>query len=275
MIRQLHEDDRAAAIALLHREPAFNLYFLGNIEVNGFAQDFCQFWGDFGPDGALYAVLNRYMKGWVIYGLPEADWAGLGAIVDNHPGGADRLQDNPGGVDSFLPYLQRYRARKLGEQELVVLDAVDFCPAAPGPNVAVRKATLDDLPALIDFYAHAEEMSRVPEAVERPLRDRRIWLAEMEGAIRSAALTNAETRDQAMIGGVYTKPDARGRGLSQAVVSALCAELIGLAKQPVLYWENPAAGAVYHKLGFHAVGIWRSVRLAEGMNSQGNSITCP
>jgi predicted GNAT family acetyltransferase len=86
-------------------------------------------------------------------------------------------------------------------------------------------------------------------------------VAAVDGEIRSAALTNAETSSAAMIGGVFTRPNARGQGLSQAVMSAISAELLALGKTPTLYWVNPAAGAVYGKLGFHPVGRWRAVRL--------------
>ena len=41
----------------------------------------------------------------------------------------------------------------------------------------------------------------------------------------------------------------------------VCADLLVAQKQPVLYWDTPAAGAVYRKLGFHAVGEWRSIWL--------------
>ncbi|MEZ4640331.1 MAG: GNAT family N-acetyltransferase [Caldilineaceae bacterium] len=80
-------------------------------------------------------------------------------------------------------------------------------------------------------------------------------------------MTIAETADQAKIGGVFTHPRARGRGLGQAVVSALCAELLAHEKQPVLYWVNPIAGAIYRKLGFRTVGNWRAVRL-QRMNEE-------
>ncbi|RME56797.1 MAG: hypothetical protein D6790_14215, partial [Caldilineae bacterium] len=104
MIRRLKEPDRAAAVALLNRQPALNLYFLGNIAALGFDTDFCEFWGDWDETGRLRAVLNRYRTGWVVYGLPDADWRGLGQVVDSHRVTAARLQDNPGGVPSFLPY---------------------------------------------------------------------------------------------------------------------------------------------------------------------------
>jgi len=79
--------------------------------------------------------------------------------------------------------------------------------------------------------------------------------------VLATALTNAEIRHRAMIGGVFTDPAVRGRGLSQAVCSALCAELLAEGKQPALYWANPAAGTVYRKLGFRLIGQWRSVWL--------------
>jgi uncharacterized protein len=261
MIRRLGEREREAVLSLLRQQPEMNLYALGNIEASGFDTLFSEFWGDFDEQGRVRAVLNRYMTGWVIYGLAGAAWDQLGKIVDSHPIKAERIQDNPGGIDSFLPYLRRYRVRKLMEEELMTLAEADFRPFAPAEGIVVRRAVWNDLGDLVAFYAEAEEMRRVPEAVERPLRERRIWMATVDGIPYATALTNAEIADQAMIGGVYTKPQARGQGLSRMVMSALCAELLHEGKQPVLYWENPTAGAVYRKLGFQPIGIWRSVRL--------------
>ncbi len=262
MIRELSEQDRAEAQAFLARDPELNLYFLGNMASLGFDHHFCQFWGDFEKEGGrLRAVLNRYMDGWVVYGRADANWAELARIVDEHSAPARRLQDNPGGIDSFLGYLRRYQPSQIREEELMRMDAQDFRPVSAPPGVRVRRATLDDLSALVAFYAQADEMTRSPAAVEHPLRDRRIWLAERDGTILSTALTNAELPDMAMIGGVFTRPEARGRGLSKAVCSALCAELLREGRRPVLYWNHPAAGAVYHKLGFRPIGTWRSVRL--------------
>lgn len=272
MIRPLREADRAAAVALLRAAPYLNLYLLGNLESLGFDQPFCEFWGDFdGP--ALRAVVNRYMQGWSVYGGADADWTGLAAVVDNHPVGAERLQDNPGGIPSFLPYLRRYDAPQVEEQHIMDLAEADFRPRPAPEGVRVRRASLADLGALVLFYSDAGSMSRSPLGVERPLRDSRLWLAEVggeadgetdgeaDGEVVSAALTNAETRDLAMIGGVYTPPQWRNRGLSQAVCSALCADLLAAGKRPVLYWDNPSAGRVYTKLGFRPRGVWRSAWL--------------
>src|SRR5690242_11704960 len=112
MIRRLVESDRESVSKLLSLAPHTNLYMLGNIEANGFGSDFCEFFGDV-ESGQVRGVVNRYMTGWSVFGAADADWMGLGAVVDSHEVRAERLQDNPGGIDSFLPFLQRYECASL------------------------------------------------------------------------------------------------------------------------------------------------------------------
>lgn len=261
MIVKLTVHDRAAAWALLMQAPAMNLYLLGNMESLGFEHDDCEFWGDWRGNGDLRAVLNRYMHGWICYGRADADWTAVAGVIDAHPIPAERLQDNPNGIDSLLPYLRLYAAAQVHVEELMELPREAFHPQPVPQHANVRRATWTDLTALVDFYADAGHMARRRAAVERPLRDMRVWIAEYDGVVAAAALTNAETAALAMIGGVFTVPEQRGRGLSQAVSSALCHELLAEGKRPVLYWDTPAAGAVYRKLGFRPVGAWRSVWL--------------
>jgi hypothetical protein len=261
MIRRLQEADRTSLIKLLKRAPQLNLYMLGNLEMEGFDKEYCDFFGDVEGE-RVRAVVNRYMSGWSVYGEANADWAALGALIDGHATVAERLQDNPGGIATLLPYVQSYVAVKNTEETLMELPADGLCPQRARGNFEVRKAMLADLPALVDLYADAGDMARTPQRVERPLVDRRVWVALRGGKAVAAALTNAETSEHAMIGGVYTLPEWRSLGLSQAVCSGLCEELIALGRQPFLYWGNPTAGHVYTKLGFRPIGTWNSVRLA-------------
>lgn len=265
MIRPLKEQDHSATGALLAIAPAYTLYLLGNIQALGFGSHFCQYWGDFDDGGSLRGVINRYMSGWSIFGLPGADWTGLMALLDAHSE-VTRLQDNPGGIESVLGFLTRYRPFSVHDEELMTLQPDDFRPAQAVPGVIVRRATLGDLPQLVDLYADAGDMSRSPAAVERPLRDSRVWIALAGASLLSAALTNAETSQLAMIGGVYTPPAERGQGLSAAVCSALCSDLLRDGKEPVLYWKYPPAGRLYALLGFRPIGRWRSVWLDRNQN---------
>ena len=263
MIRRLTDRDRKDAIEFLQENPSYNLYLLGNIAQLGFDTEYCEFWGDFAESGSrtLQGVLNRYMSGWSVFGLRDADWHGMAAIIDDHPVAAARLQDNPGGVDSFLLYLTGYAAERVLREQLMELSGCSFHPHPAPAGCNIRRAVLSDLAQLAEFYADAGTMTRSLAAVERPLRDSRIWVAEIDSVIRAAALTNAEIAHQAMIGGVYTHPIYRGRGAGKAVCSALCAELLQEGIRPVLYWQTSAAGSIYRSLGFRAVGYWRSVWL--------------
>lgn len=261
MIQLLNSAHELAVRELLERAPAYNIYMLSNLSTLGFGEPFCEFWGDFDEAGALRAVLNRYMRGWALYGTAEADWAALGRVIDQHATDANRLQDNPGGTASLLPHLHTYEAAHVFPEEFMILDKAAFAPTAPPPGVELRRATMDDLDELAAFYTDAEKMARTRAAVEQPLQHRRVWVAEMGGTIVASALTNAESAGMAMVGGVVTAPDRRGHGISKALCSALCAELMAEGWQPVLYWVTPAAGAVYRRLGFQPIGVWRSVHL--------------
>jgi uncharacterized protein len=265
MIRRLEEADRQSVVALLRKALHLNLYMLGNLESLGFNSEISEFWGDFdlrvGEEERLRGVLNRYLSGWVVYGEADASWSEFAQVIDEHPVTAEKFQDNPGGIASLLPFLRQYDAASIDEEELMVLAEADFQPVRVLPGVEVRRAEMADLAHLIPFYADAGHMSRSASMVERPLRDNRIWMALVDGEPAATALTNAETDAVAMIGGVYTGKKWRNRGLSKAVCSALCEELLAEGKQPVLYWKNEAAGRVYNQLGFKAVGVWRSVRL--------------
>lgn len=274
MIRPLTEADRMQLLALLGGAAEHNLYFLGNLETLGFGQPLCRFWGEFSEEGLLRAAANRYMTGWGVYGVADADWSAVATLIDGDPE-ASRLQDNPGGIPSLLPYLRLHRAAQVDEEELMRLDAADFRPQQAPPGLIVRGATLDDLQVLTAHYADAGSMRRTPLGVERPLRDGIVYLGEMvedgNRVVVSSALTNAQTRSMAMVGGVYTPEERRGRGYGRAVCTDLCKELIQRGLVPILYWKTAAAGRVYRTLGFHAIGTWRAVRLEPAAGDAGTT----
>lgn len=266
MIRVLGEEDRPELVRLLNQAPAYNLYQLGNQAVVGFAQPYCTFYGDFGDAGRLRASANRYMTGWGAWGEADADWPAIAALIDQDAEAA-RLQDNPGGIASLLPLLTREIASS-EEEQMMILHASDFHPQATPEGLILRRASRDDVDDLVALYAAAGDMRRSRESIERPLAHGVFIVGRLsgkregqEGELVAAALTNAMTEDSAMIGGVFTRHDQRGRGFSQAVCSVLCATLLEMGRTPSLYWKTPSAGRVYRKLGFTPMGVWRSVWL--------------
>ncbi len=259
MIRLLTNADHDLAYGFCAWNPALNLYLLGNMETLGLEADICQYWGSFDTHGQINGVLNRYMDGWNIADASGCNYEALGKVVDEHPAGAARLQDNVRHIASFQPYLRRYTAIEDVSEFLCDLSPADFNPECkPWP---ARRASIADYEALCRFYADAADMQRTPRGIERPLQHGRIFIVEEAGQIVSAVLTNAETKTLAMIGGVYTPPSERGHGYAGAAMVALCRSLIADALRPVLYYHHPAAGTIYRRLGFRDLGMWRAVRL--------------
>ncbi len=64
-----------------------------------------------------------------------------------------------------------------------------------------------------------------------------------------------------MIGGVFTPAPWRRRGYASAALTHLCARLLAQGKQPCLFYDNPAAGVIYRRLGFEDIGPWHLVFL--------------
>ena len=137
---------------------------------------------------------------------------------------------------------------------------------------APRLGTESDMERLIDFYAvgfyslaHLPSRAAWHNRLSEQLAYRTLFLIEdVEGRVISAALSSAEAGRAAMLGGVATLPEHRGKGLSALCVGALCDHLFrkGMDTISLFYLiDNEPARRVYHKLGFRAAGQWLLVPL--------------
>ncbi len=106
-------------------------------------------------------------------------------------------------------------------------------------------------------------MRRDADSLRGALQRNHIAVTEDGGKIVSAALTNTETNSAAMVGGVFTPIPWRNRGYASAALTRLCAELLAQGKQPCLFYDDPAAGVIYRRLGFEDIGPWNLVFLEQ------------
>lgn len=81
------------------------------------------------------------------------------------------------------------------------------------------------------------------------------------GKLICTAYTTATTASGAMIVGVATHPSYRNRGYASLVMSHLCQQCFehGLSFL-CLFYDNPSAGAIYHRLGFETIGRWAMMK---------------
>lgn len=144
-------------------------------------------------------------------------------------------------------------------------------PSAPPPGLILRRARPEDLEALLplqEAYEIEEVLTPVHRfnapacraALARALERQLIFAAEEGGVIVAKAGTNARGFRVDQIGGVYTLPARRGRGIAAALMGALLAEIRRQGRRPALFVkpDNAPARALYRGLGFEDRGDYRA-----------------
>ncbi|QFT89515.1 Acetyltransferase (GNAT) family protein [Bacillus sp. THAF10] len=85
----------------------------------------------------------------------------------------------------------------------------------------------------------------------------RNYYVAIDGKMVACAATVKETETSAIIIGVFTDPEFRGKGYGTEVLIALFDQLLIEGKVPYLFYSNPAARSVYKNLGMDEVCEWR------------------
>ena len=95
--------------------------------------------------------------------------------------------------------------------------------------------------------------------LERIFKEETLVYAEYEGLPAAKANTNARSFTYCQIGGVYVRPELRGRGIASYVVGTLVERIQqkGLKVSLFVKKRNLAAQRVYEKLGFETIGEYR------------------
>lgn len=151
------------------------------------------------------------------------------------------------------------------EQEYMALAPNRFCPRfGPGARFAEPR-DLDRLMELnrafqLEYFGELsdaeEELGRM---AEMRMLDGGIAVGEFGGEIVSKAEIMVRTSLAALVGGVYTVPEHRGRGLSFASMSLLCEGILARIGKACLSVsrENAPAQRVYLGIGFEKLCDYR------------------
>lgn len=262
-VRRLGERHRGALIALLAREPGYAVFLAGNVAASTLKVGLARFWGAF-AGGHLHAALMVIGRRAMLYAPPGAAVAPLARVAALE--GFDFTMGRTDLVDAMLAQYPAAHVERREEHYLAELTEPRALAllAPPPPGVAVRRATPADLDELARLYYRSDGFEDLtPIEVRRAMSGRirgtlRTWVAETGGRLLAGASTSAEAPDAAMIGGVWTAPAARNRGLSTAVVAALSRELLGERRRTYLFYltDNAPAARVYARCGFRVAGRW-------------------
>ncbi|GIN06177.1 N-acetyltransferase [Shouchella clausii] len=257
MIRLLTQDDKAHCLTFLKQQAAENLFIIGDIEAFGFETDFQRLWGEFDETGKLNAVLLKYYESYIPYGKEPFAAEAFANIMINDDS-FKRMSGLKSVCEEVATYLPAYKQKR--QMYYAKCTRVEYSEA--DIPVKLEKATPDDAEALQTFLDQIPEFAdSLPTNVETKRQHlqtgfaRAIYVKD-QGKIVSSASTTAENSASAMIVGVATLKTHKQKGFASACVARLCSDLIAEGKEPCLFYDNPAAGAIYKRIGFSDIGLW-------------------
>lgn len=279
-LRRARTDDAARIDAFLARHAETSMFPRANLarfgaEGAGDHPNATRFWITEDTDG-IAGVLGLTRSGTV---LPQ--WPGLTAgLVAGwraalSPAAIDGIVGDPDQIAPLAEGLGLTRAAtRLDEaHDLYTLALADL--HLPQGNTALRAPSPDEAARLGRWRAaYLTEVLAVPEA--EAARDGPAQVAGLMGDDRLRVLVNAQdtplamtafnatVADHVQVGGVYTPPAARGRGLARRAVALHLAEAHGTgAMRAILFAANAAAARAYVAIGFVPGGSF-GFRLFDG-----------
>lgn len=260
MIRKLTEADREPLMALICKEPAINLFIIGDVENFGFEQDFMDLWGEFDTaERQIKAVLLRFYRSYLAYTEGPFDVEGFSEIMRKDKD-ISMISGRSDVVQAFTEVLQFREEKHMLFAEMKGIE--HNISSSLVVSDIVKKATVDDVEAICTLTDIIEEFQFSPEGSRTNLCKTlesgtgRTYFIEREGQVIATASTSAENSISAMIIGVATHPSFRGHGLASRVVAKICADLLNEGKSLCLFYDNPQAGIIYKRLGFYDIGSW-------------------
>jgi len=257
MIRKLSEKDRGQVLDYLQEEASLNLFLIGDIEHFGFETDFQELWGDFEEDGSLRGVLLRYDLSYLPYAKGEFDVEGFASIIRSDPkaemvSAQQRIADQ---LERLVPF----KVKK--DMRFAELKDGSSLRERASVHPGLRKGTVEDVDGILELRGQIAEFTTLSTARSSMIRNltsgaMRNYLIEDGAQILATASTTAENTQSAMVVGVCTHPDHRSKGYASQCMEKLCREVLKEGKTLCLFYENPLAGAIYHRLGFRDIGVW-------------------
>ncbi|HAX71972.1 MAG TPA: GNAT family N-acetyltransferase [Firmicutes bacterium] len=258
MIRLLTEADRKPTLAFLGKQPGLNLFHIGDIENYGFDSEIQTVWGNFNDTGELNGVLLRYRDTYLPYFEgDEFDVTDFKKIIDQAQH-AKVIQGEKVIIEKFLTCFDEYK-----QKECYFCELVDDMRLQTF-NHDIKVATPNDAKRILNLLMSIEEFDfgdrTSLESIQQKIEDKsgRIYYIENEvGEVICNVQTTAENSKSAMVVGVATHPNYRNLGLMSQALSKLCHDVLAEGKTLCLFYDNPSAGSVYHRLGFKSIGKWK------------------
>ncbi|WP_025755206.1 GNAT family N-acetyltransferase [Mycoplasmopsis cricetuli] len=142
------------------------------------------------------------------------------------------------------------------------LDKQKYKDNIKGVPLKSEKITLNDIPEIIKSRKSIKEFNEIGkqylnyEYLKNSFKNKTYfgYIIKNKNQILAHAASSSITKEAVMIGGVFSLETNRKKGFATDCTINLCNQIINQGKVPILFWNNPAAGFLYKKLGFKKIG---------------------
>lgn len=265
-MRILHEEDREEILAYVGKEPEMNLFFIGDIENFGVENETVNIYLHEERNRWDFLIL-RFHRYFLLYSQYE-DYNAGEAIAFFEGQQPDCISGKTVLLDRIASAFPQWTVQSTYMSRC---DRVEGSFSGSG-ELAVRRLEQGDAAEAIDLLTEIQEFSKTFKREEREEQIRRmeeemvrgskaVMGGFLNGRMIATASTSAEHSESAMIVGVATAEEHRGKGYASAVVEALCRDCFERGKKYLcLFYDNPVAGRIYNRIGFQELGEYGMLR---------------
>ena len=265
-MRILQESDRTALMEYVQVEPEMNLFLIGDMENFGVNGEVVQFYLHEEKDRWDFVILKFYQF-FILYSqfLDYNTEAAIAFLQNQEP---ECVSGKTELLNRIAPAFPQW---KIQSTYMSRCNHVEDSVIKP-QELEIRMLSKEDVPEAIDLLCTIEEFRNTYEKNEKPVHIARmqeemekgskyVMGGYVEGRLSAIAETSAENSSSAMIVGVATAVEMRGKGYASAVVAALCEDCFRRGKEFLcLFYDNPVAGRIYNRIGFKELGEYGMLR---------------
>ncbi|MFA6776005.1 MAG: GNAT family N-acetyltransferase [Sphaerochaetaceae bacterium] len=255
MVVRLKENDKDAIVSYISGEPEVTLFIYGDIESFGVEV----------PPVSLYrigmwdAIVLFFRDNACVYSKTGLfDTQAVAALI------REKKVMHVNGKEADVRALSQSLSMKCRSTMMCRLEHLKDVPCKPFSTEVVRPLTKEDMKDNLRLAMDIDEFRDTYKGKDPAKEEMQMIDGLSHGDLRyglffggklcSVAGSTACNSQSAMLVGVATRREERGKGYAQAVVSALCADHFLKGRKFIcLFWDNPKAWRLYEKLGFEKV----------------------
>ena len=256
MINKVQKHEQEVVLDILRKDPSRSMFIYGDILQNGWETDYQEVWIDRSIKG-IDAIYLRYHKNLVVYAIRAIeDVEALKTFIHELP-----IQFLSG-CKKHLELLGLNTLNAFGFREMYFCECQNLINTVMNTEVTMAepkhaKAIAEAIIQISEFAEMTSLEERIERIIERLSSGKGRAAIILDGdKVIAHANTAVETDHAVMVGAVLTLPAYRNQGLASQVVSTLTKHCLDDGKIPCLFYDNPKAGSIYHRLGYKTFDTW-------------------